>query len=168
VHPDRYAQHDAYVGLLAAVYSGDAQRVAVWQQRYKAFADPTPMFSLTSPRPDMIAIVNAQRDESAGKIDAAATQLQNAISYQRETFTSEFVPVYPADERLGALYFRAGRFDDANAAFADALRRRPSDPRLLFGMAQTLIKQGRADEAATYSAKFQTTWAGGPISMSDF
>lgn len=168
LHPDYYAQHDIYVGMLAAVYSGDAQRLAVWEQRYKPFADPAPIFSLASTRPDIAAIAAAQRDESAGRIDAAAKQLQSAIRYQRDTFTSEFLPVFPADERLGALYYRAGRFDDASAAFADALRRRPSDPRLLYGMAQTLTKLGRSDEAATYNAKFQSGWAGGPLTMADF
>lgn len=168
LHPDRYAQHDAYVGMLAAVYSGDQQRLAVWQARYKAFADPAALFTLSSTRSDIAAIRAAQGDESDGKLDDAVRQLQTAIAYQRAHFTSEFLPVFPADERLGALYYRAGRYDDAQAAFSDALRHRPDDPRLLFGMSQTLTQLGRADDAAQYAARFQSGWAGGPLSMNDF
>ncbi len=168
LHPEHYAQHDAFVGLLAAVYSGDDQRLALWATRYKMFSDPTTVLQLGGARPDNVAIRNAQRDERAGKIDDAAKELTAAIAYQRQYFTSEFQPVYPADERLGALYFRAGRYDDANAAFTDALQRRPSDPRLLFGMAQTLEREGRADEAAVYDAKFHAAWAGGNLTMNDF
>ena len=168
LHPEHYAQHDAFVGLLAAVYSGDDGRVAVWEARYKTYADPAPVLTLAGVRPDNVAMRNAQRDERNGKLDDAVKELQSAIAYQRQYFTSEFQPVYPADERLGALYFRAGRYDDANAAFADALQHRPADPRLLFGMAQTLEQQGRAGDAAAYEAKFQAAWAGGNLTMNDF
>lgn len=168
LHPDHYAQHDAYVGMLAAVYSGDAQRLATWQSRYQTFGDTTSLFTLSRARPDEAAILTAKTDEAAGQIDAAVTQLQTAIAYQRLHFTSEIQPVFPADERLGALLFRAARYDDAAAAFTDALHRRPDDPRLLFGLAQTLEALGRTADAAPYETQFHAHWAGGALSMDDF
>jgi tetratricopeptide (TPR) repeat protein len=167
LHPQRYAEHDAYVGLLGAIYSGNTARISVWSNRYRPFGDPAAVL-IAKGRPDTVAMAAAQRDEAAGKIDAAAANLRAAMSYQRSHFEGEIQPADPADNRLGALFYRAGRFSDAQAAFLDVLSRRPDDPRGLFGMSETLRRLGRADEAEAYATRARAGWAGLALTMTAF
>ncbi len=160
LHPQRYAEHDAYVGLSAAMMCGDSAAVQTWRARL-ATAEEDPV-SLALP----FYAVQAQQLERSGKIDAALAVLQNAARAQSPL--NELVPLYPADVRVGALLFRAGRFSQARDAFAAILAHHPRLPRALFGMAESLAKLGDTQGAAQYRARFARYWAGGTLSMNDF
>jgi len=88
-----------------------------------------------SPYSDLIGLLEAAIAERHGDINAAAGSLQRAIAIQKRDFTSEYIPLFPAGEALGALYIRAGRYSDARAALQETLARLPGDPRALYALA---------------------------------
>jgi tetratricopeptide (TPR) repeat protein len=111
-------------------------------------------------------LASARDEESHGHFDAALKLLQEEAA-PLETI-GEMIPHDPADVRIGALYFRAGRYSDAAATFAAILKGRPRDPRALFGAAETYTKLGDPAKAAAAHADFVKYWAGGTLSMTDF
>ena len=66
----------------------------------------------------------------------------------------------PALEALGGLYLRSGSLEDAIAAFGDALKHYPNDPRALYGLGVAYDKAGKSSESAQALAAFQRRWAG--------
>jgi tetratricopeptide (TPR) repeat protein len=105
---------------------------------------------------DMLAAAIAERrgDETAAIAALAhATGVQNREGYSEPP---EFA--FPMGEKLGAAYYRAGRFGDAERAFRDTLERNRDDPRALFGLARTLEREGRTADAAAVDARFATAW----------
>jgi Tfp pilus assembly protein PilF len=49
----------------------------------------------------------------------------------------------------------------AEKTFRDDLERNPRNPRSLFGLQQTLEKQGRSYDAGFIEEQFNTSWKGG-------
>lgn len=160
LEPTEYAEHDAYVGLSAAMMCGDMAAVATWSKRL-ATAQGHPVD--LSPPP---YVTQARTLEREGKNDLALTSLRQAAKTQATT--EELVPLYPADERIGALLLREGRYADARDAFAVVLRFHPRRPHALFGMASALRHLGDAAGARLYQTQFARYWAGGALSEGDF
>jgi Tfp pilus assembly protein PilF len=71
--------------------------------------------------------------------------------------------------RLGAADFRAERFASADRAFRTALAQERDDPRALFGLARTLEREGRGDEARATDVRFRAAWgeADSTLDMND-
>jgi tetratricopeptide (TPR) repeat protein len=65
----------------------------------------------------------------------------------------------PALEVLGALCIRAGKFDEARAAFGKALARRPRSGFALYGIATAWEKEGKRSEAAKAYREFLEAWS---------
>jgi len=111
-------------------------------------------------------LLGARIDEAEGDTAAAIALLMPIVHSLREA--AEEPPLFPPDEALGALYYRAGRFADARRTFSEILAERPDDPRALFGMWQTLLALNDTADAAQYASAFRQYWAGGVLTMSDF
>jgi tetratricopeptide (TPR) repeat protein len=112
------------------------------------------------PAPDRIEIAQARIDERDGRIDEAIAQLRQAVTYQTQMYLGENLPLFPADELIGGVLLRAGRYADAEAAFRNALVRFPDDPRALYGLAQTLQREGRTGDAQAANRRFTDQWRG--------
>jgi Tfp pilus assembly protein PilF len=82
---------------------------------------------------------------------AAAVQDREGYSEPPEFWMNANVP-------LGAADFRAGRFPAAERAFRTALEQERDDPRALFGLARTLEREGRADDARATDIRFRAAW----------
>jgi hypothetical protein len=160
LHPTRYAEHDAYIGLAAAMLCGDPAAIDRWTQRY---IEASHRAVVMAP-PERVA--QAHDLEANGKIDEALNLLQAAAVY--EAGFNEMISLYPADVRIGAVYYRAARYADAKDAFADVLAHHPRDPRALFGMALTLRALGDSAGFAQNEALFKRYWAGGTLTIDDF
>ncbi|MDE2480576.1 MAG: hypothetical protein KGN02_00105 [bacterium] len=158
--PVRYAEHDAYVGLSAAMLDGDLDARVRWSERIAALEGAPP--NLDAPP----YVRDAQRDEALGKTDAALDVLRKNAALQANA--GELLPLYPADVRIGALLFRAGRYADARDTFTATLREHPRMPRALFGMAQTLRMLGESAAAEPYERAFARAWRGPALTMTDF
>ncbi|HET9030755.1 MAG TPA: hypothetical protein VFN49_11320 [Candidatus Aquilonibacter sp.] len=158
--PARYAAHDAYVGLAAALMCGDTADAVVWQERLGA-AEGTHVDLARPP-----ALVQARAHEASGDVAGAITILQRQIDAQASL--TELVPFYPADEALGALLLRAKRYADARDAFAAILAHHPRRPRALFGMSVALDALGEKQAAQQYRKQFEHYWAGSTLTIDDF
>jgi tetratricopeptide (TPR) repeat protein len=158
--PTRYAEHDAYIAYSAAMMCGDDDARATWAERLGAAeGEPLP----AGPPP---FVAQAKTLEAGGKTDDAIALLEkSAVSLAS---AREMIPPYPADVRIGAAYFRAGKYTEARAAFGRVLASRPRDPRALYGSSQALLKLGDVAGAARARAAYTTYWAGAPLTMNDF
>jgi hypothetical protein len=185
----KYVHHDEVLALSAATLGGDTSAAAVWSKRLnegdahrvlstglKALRNgdrATAQSALASlrrsgPEQDTL-ILEARLDETDGKVDAALRALHRALDWQHDNFAPEILPLYPADDRIGAVQLRAHRYDDAERTFRAILKERPLAPRPLFGLWQTLLARGDGEEAATYERSFRAAWAGQyTLSIEDF
>ncbi len=112
------------------------------------------------------AVLGAQIAEARGDVADAIARLQPFVGSVRSD--GEELPFFPPDETLGAIYYRANRFAEAQQTFSAILATRPDEPRALFGMWQTELALNDAADAARYAALFHEYWAGGTLTMRDF
>ncbi len=103
-------------------------------------------------------LLAAAVDEHDGRIADAIEALNRAIAYQAREDGAEQLPVFPAGEALGALYYRHARYDEAVAAFSAALARYPNDPRALYGLALAQKALGQAVSSQQTLKSFANVW----------
>ena len=65
----------------------------------------------------------------------------------------------PARHSLGAFLLKAGKAAEAEQVYRADLKKLPDTGWSLYGLAQSLRAQGKAEEAAASEAKFQKVWA---------
>ncbi len=65
---------------------------------------------------------------------------------------------YPVRESLGAALLLSGRAEEAERVFREDLVRHPRNARSLFGVYQSLVKQGRTADAAWVKRAFEEAW----------
>jgi tetratricopeptide (TPR) repeat protein len=99
--------------------------------------------------------------------DAAIRHLAEAVRIQDGHWFTEPPPWYfPVRQALGAVLLQARRHAEAEAVYREDLRRNPENGWSLYGLAQALRAQGRADEAAAVDARFQRAWARADVELS--
>jgi tetratricopeptide (TPR) repeat protein len=125
-----------------------------------AMADARQMLALYENRDtDYRWLLEAAIDEREGKIDGAITSLNRAIAYQQREYGAETLPLFPAGESLGALYYRQGRYAQARDAFTATLARYPNDPRALYGLSLSQKQLGENGTSADTLKMFQAVWS---------
>jgi len=89
-----------------------------------------------------------------------AVQLEDALLYSEP-------PDWPNPPRhnLGAVLLEAGRFKDAETVYREDLRRHRNNGWSLYGLAVSLEKQGRPQDAATTMAGFKQAWSQADIEI---
>ena len=94
--------------------------------------------------------------------DGAINRLQKAVAVQ-DTLKYGEPPdwFFPVRESLGAALLMKGDVAEAEKVFRDDLDRNPRNPRSLFGLQQTLKKQGRDYDAGFIENQFNASWKGG-------
>ena len=103
-------------------------------------------------------MLEAAIDEHEGRAQAAIDALNRALAYQAREDGAETLPLFPAGETLGALYYRQGRYDDAKSAFEQTLQRYPNDPRALYGLGLAEQKLGNAVSSQQTLKTFALIW----------
>ena len=61
-------------------------------------------------------------------------------------------------EALGGALLVAGNAAEAERVFRADLEQHPRNPRSLYGLAESLKKQGKSADAAWVQAQFETAW----------
>lgn len=113
-------------------------------------------------------LLEAAIDEHDRNIDGAIGALNRAIAYQKREDGAETLPLFPAGESLGALYYRHARYADAQAAFTATLVLYPNDPRALYGLALAQKQLGNAVTSADTLKTFRAIWTiATPPSLAD-
>ena len=76
---------------------------------------------------------------------------------------------YAVRQSLGAAQLRAGAHAEAEQVFREALATHPRDGRLLYGLWQALLAQGRGSEAVLVEQQFKRAWADAtsPLTLED-
>jgi tetratricopeptide (TPR) repeat protein len=65
---------------------------------------------------------------------------------------------YPVRESLGAALLMSGRAEEAERVFRDDLVKHPRNARALFGLHESLIKQGRQEDAVWVKRAYEDAW----------
>ena len=98
--------------------------------------------------------------------DAAIALLKDAVAIQ-DTLKYGEPPdwFFPVRESLGAALLMKGNAPEAEKVFRDDLDRNPRNPRSLYGLQQTLKRQGRDYDAGFVEKQFNASWKGGANSL---
>jgi tetratricopeptide (TPR) repeat protein len=104
-----------------------------------------------------------------GKTDAGLDKLREAVKLEDALHYDE-PPAWmiPARHVLGAALMRfttPARAAEAEQVYRADLAKLPDNGWSLFGLSESLRVQGKADEAATYQAKFEKVWAKADIKI---
>jgi tetratricopeptide (TPR) repeat protein len=110
----------------------------------------------------------------AGSIEARAKNYQAALANLGEAVKLEDALGYnepedwhyPVRQILGAIQLDAGKPADAERSFREELAKHRENGWSLFGLQQSLLAQGRADEAAAVGQRLTKAWADADIQLS--
>lgn len=111
-------------------------------------------------------IVEAEIAEAEGDVDKAIALLEAAVRLE-DGMTYNEPPDwhYPVRLSLGAALLKAGRAQEAEAVYWKDLTRHKYYPWTLYGLAQALDAQGKADQAAEVRANLKGRWAHADIDL---
>ena len=115
-------------------------------------------------------VAQAEIDAARGRQAARIADLISAVALQDQLgYREPPLWFFPVRETLGAAYYDAGRYADAERTFRDDLERNPRNPRSLYGLARTLEREGRSSDVAAIDRAFSVAWkyADGPLTMQD-
>jgi tetratricopeptide (TPR) repeat protein len=90
----------------------------------------------------------------------AAVEAEHALPYMEPAFW-----IYPTRQTLAGALLRLGRAAEAEAEFRKDLEEFPRNGWSLFGLAESLRKQGKPDAAAMVEREFATAWAGSEVRL---
>jgi hypothetical protein len=156
----RFGRYDALAGDehsgalssgMLAVHDGRDRDAAAQLESLKKDRDDVGVISA--------AVLDAAICAHRGDRDSEIAALAHAADVQdREGYSEPPLFWKPMREALGAAYYRAGRYDDAERAFRATLVHDRDDPRALFGLARTLEREGRPAEAGAIDTRFAYAW----------
>jgi hypothetical protein len=107
------------------------------------------------------AIASARGDHDEALRDLTeAVRLQDALGYDEPPSW-----YYPVRETLGAELLANKKAGMAEAVYRDDLKRNPDNPRSLYGLAESLRAQGKAQEAAQVEERFTKGWSHADITL---
>ena len=112
----------------------------------------------------LAAKIGLLRHENASVI----AHLKNAVAVQDALNYGEPPDWYfPVRESLGAVMMITGDATGAEKVFREDLERNPRNPRSLFGLRESLNKQGRTYDAGFVEGQFRSAWKGSPLKLED-
>ena len=95
-----------------------------------------------------------------GEWMTAAEHLEDAVRVETELSYGEPPQwLQPTRHTLGAVYLKAGRFEEAERVYRADLVKWPGNGWSLFGLGRALQGQGKADAARKVEEQFQAAWA---------
>jgi hypothetical protein len=136
-------------------------------------ADRALEYSLFSPN-TAAAILAVAPEVLAGELlarrkdyDRAIAHLERAVRLETGlVYTEPSETHYPPRQALAAVLLEAGRAKEAETVYWEDLSRNPDNGWSLFGLAQALRAQGRADEAGAAQARFEKAWTRADVKLS--
>ena len=166
-----------YARAMALAGQSKARDAAAEQRRFereRAGLPPESLYLGNNKGADLLALAAATLDaevadargDNAAAIAAWRTALTREAAIQYDEPPAWF---YTVRQSLGAQLLRAGAHAEAEQVFREALATRPRDGRLLYGLWQTLVAEGRASEAVLVEQQFTRAWADAtvPLTLDD-
>jgi tetratricopeptide (TPR) repeat protein len=119
------------------------------------------------------AVLDARIAAAGNNLDSAIQAWQKAVAAEDALSYDEPSDwFYPTRESLGAAYFRAKRYEEADRTFREDLERNPDNPRSLFALWQMVGVVGEPDDPVTMllRRRFREAWtdADAELKFSDF
>src|ERR1041385_1283853 len=100
------------------------------------------------------------------KLDDGLEQLRTAVKMEDALYYDEPPSwMIPIRHSIGAILMKAGRFAEAEQIFREDLRRIPENGWSLYGLAESLRKQGKTSEASAPYTRFQKIWANADLNI---
>lgn len=113
-----------------------------------------------------IEVLDGELAAARGEYDQAIAHLDRAVRYQDALVYTEPDDWHqPVRHNLGAVLLQAGRALEAESVYWDDLRARPKNGWALFGLAQALRAQGKADAAKAVEADLEKSWADADVTL---
>jgi tetratricopeptide (TPR) repeat protein len=157
---------------IAFAAKGDVAAAKVEQQAYLAAVPLVPPEETAGPNTGraILAVVTPMlageilyRD---GKVDEGLSKLRDAVKAEDALRYSEPPGwILPARHSLGATLMQERRFAEAEQVYREDLARLPENGWSLFGLAQSLHRQGKEEEAAATDARFRKIWSHGDVQI---
>jgi tetratricopeptide (TPR) repeat protein len=158
----RYARAMAYADQKNG--QGVARELAA-MERIRTTGDFTAMTTAGVPGPQLIELAEqvargrlAYRQGNYGQAGARyqkAVQIEDALPYMEPPFW-----YFPVRQSLGAALLKAGKPQEAQAAFLGALARHPNSAWALYGLRETQLRQGDTQGARASEAALRRAWLG--------
>ena len=112
------------------------------------------------------AVLGARIAAAKGDRSSAIGLLRDAVASQDKLLYDEPGDwYYPVRESLGGMLLQAGDAKAAERVFREDLERNPRNPRSLFGLAESLTRQGRDYDASWIRQQFETAWQGADVTL---
>ncbi len=119
------------------------------------------------------AILSIAPEVLSGEILARQSKFPEAIAHLETATRLEDALVYieppdwylPTRQVLGAVLLQAGRASEAEAVYWEDLRRYPHNGWSLFGLAESLRRQEKSEEAKMAEQRFQKAWAQADVKL---
>lgn len=119
------------------------------------------------------AILGIAPEMLEGEILALQGKFAEAVAHLETATRLEDALVYieppdwnlPTRQALGAVLLQAGRAAEAEAVYWQDLRKYPHNGWSLFGLGQSLRKQGKNEEAVMVEQRFQKAWAQADVKL---
>lgn len=166
-----------YARAMALAAQGEVRDAAAEQRRFERERAALPaeaQYLINNKAGDVLALAAATLDAqlAAARADSAAAIAAWRRAVALESMLQYDEPpawFYTVRQSLGAALLSAVDPAGAERAFRDALATRPRDGRLLYGLWQTLVAQGRDGEAVLVQGEFERAWRGAtvPLTLDD-
>jgi tetratricopeptide (TPR) repeat protein len=142
---------------------GDLRRIAEDRALEYPLFSPNTAAAVLAVAPEVLAgeLLARRKD-----YDAAIAHLERAVRLDTGlVYTEPSETHYPPRQALAAVLLEAGRAREAETVYWEDLGRNPDNGWSLFGLAQALRAQGRADDAAAAQARFEKAWARADVKL---
>jgi hypothetical protein len=162
-----------YARGVAAAESGDTKGAEKEKAAFTAAAQRVPDQMLIGPQNTAKSAfrvagfdLDARIAKSRGDRKAAIESWSKAVAAEDELAYDE-PPAWqhPMRECLGAALLADGQAAEAEQVFRADLQKHPRNPRSLFGLAESLKKQGKQADAAWVQAQFEAAWSGADVPL---
>jgi tetratricopeptide (TPR) repeat protein len=141
--------------LFVIARSKDMQELVMWSG--------APAKTLLGIAVDVLA---AELAWQASDYDEAIARLRAGVEKQDSFAYTEPPPWYfPVRQALGAALLESGRPAEAEAVYREDLAKHPRNGWSLYGLAASLRAQGKADAAATVTARFDQAWRRADVAL---
>jgi tetratricopeptide (TPR) repeat protein len=152
---------------MALAGTGDVRGAEAEQRRFERERAEVPeeaMYLLNNRASDILALaaatLTAEIAEAKGDGELEIAEWRRAVEAEAAIQYDE-PPAwfYPVRQSLGAALLRHDQAVEAEAVFREALDKHVRDGRLLFGLWQSLLAQGKTSDADLVEAQFRQAWS---------
>jgi len=168
---DRALTH--YARGLAWAARGEVGKAEAERAEFERLVASDELKALENPYFPASGIAAVARHVLAGKVLGAGGHVEGMVTeLERGVAAQDALPYmeppywyYPVRQSLGAALLKARRFTEAEAVFREDLLDLPRNGWGLFGLAESLRRQGKVGEAENVSREFEAAWARADVKL---